>query len=278
MRISIVGLGLIGGSMAIDLRKRNFASHIIGVDASKLHAQSALNLGLVDEILSLEQAVADTELIILAVPANATLPLLQTVLNQVDNQVVTDVSSVKEDICKQIKNHSKRKNFVAAHPMAGTERSGPWAAFSGLYEGKAVIFCDCEDSSEQAISLVTEMYDSLGMRTIDMNSCDHDVHAAYVSHISHISSYALALTVLDKEKNERNIFDLASGGFDSTVRLAKSHAAMWTPIFDHNSKNVITVLDTYIEQLNLFKAAIEENNIEKINHLIDKANRIKKVL
>ncbi len=278
MRITIVGLGLIGGSMAIDLRKRGFASHIIGVDSNKLHAKTALNIGLIDQVSNLEDAISETELIILAIPANETIRLLPKVLDKVKNQIVTDVCSIKANVCERIKYHSNRLNFVASHPMAGTENSGPWSAESGLYDGKAVIFCDAEDSNPQALNVVTKMYDYLNMRPIYMNAYNHDVHVAYVSHISHISSFALALTVLDKEKNEKNIFDLASGGFDSTVRLAKSSAEMWSTIFENNSENVISVLDTYIEKLKEFKLAIQKNENGQVSDLINKANRIKKIL
>ncbi len=278
MRISIVGLGLIGGSMAIDLRKRGFASHITGVDANNLHAQTALKIGLIDEVGNLNQAIKDSELIVLAIPAGETIKLLPKLLDKIENQIITDACSIKANICEQIKYHSRRSNFVASHPMAGTEDSGPWAAQSGLYDGKAVIFCDVEESNLQALNVVKKMYDYLNMRPLYMNAYNHDVHVAYVSHISHISSFALALTVLDKEKNEKNIFDLASGGFDSTVRLAKSSADMWASIFENNSDNVISVLDTYIDKLNDFKNAIQENQNGQLYELMIKANRIKKIL
>ncbi len=278
MRIGIIGLGLIGGSIAIDLRKRGFASHIIGIDTNKLHANTALNLGIVDKIEELNDAILDSEIIILAIPANETVKLLPTILDKIKNQVVIDTCSVKGIISERIKYHSKRENYVATHPMAGTENSGPWAAQSGLYDGKAVIFCDAEKSSEKALSVSKKMYDYLNMRPLFMNAYNHDTHVAYVSHISHISSFALALTVLDKEKNEKNIFDLASGGFDSTVRLAKSSPEMWTSIFENNSENVLEVLDTYIDKLNQFKKAINNKETNQISELIFDANRIKKIL
>ncbi|HAF27476.1 MAG TPA: prephenate dehydrogenase [Bacteroidales bacterium] len=278
MRISIIGLGLIGGSMAIDLKKRGFANHIIGVDSNNLHAHTALHIGLVDEIGMLENAIEKTDLVILAIPANETIRLLPKILDLVKAQIVIDTCSIKGNICERVKYHKNRSNYVATHPMAGTENSGPWSALSGLFDGKAVIFCDTEESKPEYLVQVRKMYDFLNMRPLFMNAFNHDVHAAYVSHISHISSFALALTVLDKEKNEKNIFDLASGGFDSTVRLAKSAADMWTPVFEHNSDNIISVLDTYIEKLNEFKDAIENNNSIQINDLIQKANRIKKIV
>lgn len=278
MKIGIIGLGLMGGSMAIDLKKRNFATHIIGYDQNNLHAQTALKIGIVDEIMDFGEAVDSSDMVLLAIPADATLSMLPKVLDIVKSQVVTDVCSIKGNLAERIKYHHNRSNYVAAHPMAGTEYTGPWAAKSGLFDGKAVIICDAENSSDDALQTVKKMYSHLYMRPVYMNSFNHDAHAAYISHISHISSFALALTVLDKEKNEKNIFDLASGGFDSTVRLAKSSADMWTPIFTQNADNVITVLETYISKLKDFKRAIEENNKTNIDQLITEANKIKKVL
>jgi len=278
MQISIIGLGLIGGSMAIDLKKRSFATKVIGVDTSKLHLNTALNMGIIDQACTLDDAIDNSDLIIFAIPVKETIRLLPKVLDQVSHQIVTDACSVKGTICERVKHHHKRENYVASHPMAGTENSGPWAAQSGLFDGKAIIYCDVEYSSEQALSTIQKMYEYLNMSPLYMNAYNHDVHVAYVSHISHISSFALALTVLDKEKNEKNIFNLASGGFDSTVRLAKSSADMWSTIFENNSENVISVLDTYIDKLNDFKTAINESNSNKINELIQNANRIKKIL
>lgn len=278
MKVGIIGLGLIGGSMAIDLKKRDFATKIYGYDQSELHAKTALHLGIVDELGSLEATVRSSELVILAIPADATLKVLPKVLDIINDQIVTDVCSIKGNLAERVKYHEKRSNYVAAHPMAGTEHTGPWAAHSGLFDGKAVILCDVENSDEEALRQVRNMYDHLHMRPVYMNSFNHDAHAAYVSHISHISSFALALTVLDKERNEKNIFDLASGGFDSTVRLAKSSADMWTPIFAQNADNVVTVLDTYINKLEQFREAIKASDKHTIHELINESNKIKKVL
>ena len=278
MNIGVIGLGLIGGSMAIDLKQRGYCSCIIGVETDISHAMTALDLGIIDEVSNMENAVQQSDLVIIAVPADATLKLLPDILNLVDRQVVTDVCSNKRSICESVKNHPKRGNFVAAHPMAGTEFSGPEAAVSGLFNNKATIFCNIEDSSEQAIKMVRDLYETLSMRIIRMDAASHDMHAAYVSHISHISSFALALTVLEKEQNAKNIFDLASGGFDSTVRLAKSSAAMWAPILTDNSENITQVLQTYIDRLNDFKTAIEQKNMTAITKKIVEANKIKKVL
>jgi prephenate dehydrogenase len=278
MIITIIGLGLIGGSAAIDLKKRNFAEKIIGVDNHNLHAQTALHIGLVDELMPLEKAVESGELIILAVPSDAAIHLLPKILDIGGKHFVTDMCSTKEQICQTIKYHPNRKQYVASHPMAGTEFSGPWASKPGLFDGKAVIFCDTEESDVRALSIVRRMYETLQMRPVFMDSSSHDRHAAYVSHISHISSFALALTVLDQEKNERHIFDLASGGFDSTVRLAKSSAEMWAPVFEQNASNVLSVLDTYLSKLEMFRDAIKDHDKEKIASLINNSNKIKKIL
>ncbi|WP_253916271.1 prephenate dehydrogenase [Lentimicrobium sp. S6] len=278
MKICIIGLGLMGGSMAIDLKKRGFTKHIIGVDNNKLHAHTAEKLGLADEICDLEEGVKKADLIVLATPANVSLHLLPKILDQVEEQVITDVGSIKKSICERVKSHSKRSQYVAAHPMAGTEHSGPWAAIPNLFDAKAVIFTEAENSSKEAIEMVSQLYETLNMPIVYMSASNHDIHAAYVSHISHISSFALALTVLEKEKNEKNIFNLASGGFDSTVRLAKSSAEMWTPIFEQNSENITAVLDNYIQQLQLFKENILQRKTEDLNQMINKANSIKRVL
>lgn len=278
MVIQIIGLGLIGGSMAIDLKKRGFADTVIGTDKDNLHAQTALNIGIADEIADLEAGIKRADLIILAAPADAGKKLLPYILNRAEKQTVTDVCSVKEDICASVENHPKRSLFVAAHPMAGTEYSGPRAAVSGLFDGKANIICNPEESSETALRNVQKMYECLNMRSIFLDAKSHDIHAAYVSHISHISSFALALTVLEKEKDEKRIFDLAGGGFRSTVRLAKSSAEMWTPIFDNNSDNVSEILETYISVLEDFKNTIKQKNRDKLNKMIHSANKIKRVI
>lgn len=278
MQVGIIGIGLIGGSMAIDLKKRKFADRIVGVENDHLHATAALEIGLVDEIVSLEECISGSDIIVVATPVNAAIRLIPQILDKVDKQVVTDVCSTKEKINEIIHYHPNRKNFVAAHPMAGTEYSGPWAALPGLFDGRAGIICNAEDSDFRAVELIKSMYDCLNMRIIYMRAAHHDVHTAYVSHISHISSFALALTVLEKEKNEKNIFDLASGGFSSTVRLAKSNADMWAPIFSQNKENVLTVLDTYIEKLQEFKKHIGEYDEEGVKNLIYNANKIKRII
>lgn len=279
MQVGIIGIGLIGGSMAIDLKKRGFADRVVGVEADALHAAAAKEIGLVDDVVTYEECVGTSDIIVVAVPVSAAIRMIPDILDRVnDHQVVTDVCSAKEKINEIVHYHPNRKNFVAAHPMAGTEYSGPWAALPGLFDGRAGIICNAEDSDNRAVELVKSMYDCLNMRIIFMRAAHHDVHTAYVSHISHITSFALALTVLEKEKNEKNIFDLASGGFSSTVRLAKSNADMWAPIFSHNKENVLTVLDTYIEKLQEFKKHIADYDEEGVKDLIHKANKIKRII
>lgn len=278
MQIGIIGIGLIGGSMAIDLKKRGFADRVVGVENDHLHAAAALEIGLVDEVVSLDDCVAGSDIIVVATPVNAAIRLIPEILDKVETQIVTDVCSTKEKINEIVHYHPKRKNFVAFHPMAGTEYSGPWAALPGLFDGRAGIICNAEDSDVRAVEMVKKMYDCLNMRIIFMRAAHHDVHTAYVSHISHITSFALALTVLEKEKNEKNIFDLASGGFSSTVRLAKSNADMWAPIFAQNRENVLTVLDTYIEKMQEFKKCIAEYDENGVKELIHNANKIKRII
>ncbi len=278
MRISVVGLGLIGGSMALDLKVNGFASEIIGVDTNENHCEEALSIKLVDRVLPLELALEQSDIMILATPVQHIVKLLPEVLNQVRSQIIIDVGSTKRLTSEIVRHHPSRDNYVATHPMAGTEFSGPTAAVRNLFRNKVAIFCDVDLSGTEALKLASNLYDCLGMPIINMNSQEHDLHAAYVSHISHISSFALALTVLKKEKDSQNIFNLASGGFDSTVRLAKSSPEMWTPIFTQNAKNIVNVLDTYILQLIQFRKAIEAQDTEALNDIISEANKIRKIL
>jgi len=276
--VAVVGLGLIGGSMAVDLRRRGFARRIIGVDLSPLHCETAVRLGLVDEALPLAEAVAQAEFVLVAVPVSASLQVLPMVLDLVTNQVVTDVGSTKQVVVDALRNHPKRTQFVASHPMAGTENSGPWAAMSNLFDGKAGIICDAADSDPAAVRVVERMYRTLNMRLVRLSAAQHDEHVAYVSHISHVTSFALALTVLEKEQNQATIFDLASGGFSSTARLAKSSPEMWTPIFCQNADNVLNVLDAYLGQLERFRECLVQRDADGLTRMIRSANSIRRVL
>lgn len=281
MKIGIIGLGLIGGSMAIDLKRRGFAHEVLGVEADPVNAAAACQMGLVDEVTDLAGCVSGGDLVVMAVPVGTAVRLLPQVLDMIpegSDKVVMDVCSTKVVIADAVKNHPQRCHYVATHPMAGTEYSGPWAAMSGLFDGHACIICDAEKSCPDAVAKVETLYDVLNMRTIRMDSSNHDVHTAYVSHISHVTSFALALTVLDKEKDEKHIFDLASGGFSSTVRLAKSSPDMWTPILSQNRENVLHVMDTYIEKMNEFRKAIAEGDEPRVRSLIEEANRIRRII
>ena len=280
--LGVVGLGLIGGSMALDLRKRGFADVVLGVEAEPVNAEAALNLGLVDEVLPLEECARRCDVLVLAVPVGEASVMLPQVLDIFadcgDGKIVIDVCSTKSALVDVVKDHSMRRCYVPTHPMAGTEYSGPWAAQPGLFDGRACIICNEDDSDAAAVKLVEALYDCLNMRVIAMDAANHDVHTAYVSHISHVTSFALALTVLEKEKDEKHIFDLASGGFSSTVRLAKSNADMWVPILTQNRDNVLRVMDTYLEMMGRFRKAVDESDEEGIRDLINQANRIKRIL
>ena len=278
--VGVIGLGLIGGSMALDLKRRGFAACTLGVEQDPVAAEAAKTIGLVDEVVSYEDCIARADIIVVAVPVGTAVKMVPDILNHFEpgDKIVIDVCSTKSQICHATQYHPRRGQFVSTHPMAGTEYSGPWAAQPGLFDGRACIFANTEDSSPKAVKAIEELYAVLNMRPIYMNADQHDVHTAYVSHISHVTSFALALTVLDKEKDEKHIFDLASGGFSSTVRLAKSNADMWVPILSQNHDNVLHVMDTYIDKMQQFRDAIATYDEAKIRELIAEANRIKRIL
>lgn len=278
MQVAIVGIGLIGGSMALALKEQGFADTVIGVDQNLDHQQQALELKLVDRILQLDEAIAVSDLIILAIPVNAAEKILPHILDLTDRQVIMDVGSTKEGLLNCISNHPKRGRFVATHPMWGTEYSGPQAAVTGAFRNKATVICNKEENDLDALATVEAAYQAMGMHRVYMNAKDHDVHVAYVSHISHITSFALANTVLEKEREEDAIFELASGGFESTVRLAKSNPAMWVPIFMQNKENVLDVLNEHIAQLRKFKSCLEKENYDFLKELIEQANGIRRIL
>ncbi len=277
MNITIIGIGLIGGSLALSLR--GFETHIIGVDNNNKNSQEALKLNLVDEILPLEQAVKKANLVILAIPVDAARKLLPIVLDNIDNKtVVADMGSTKDGICSAVSNHLKRKNYVATHPIAGTENSGPSAAFSGLFKDKTTIICEKEKSANFAISMIEKMFSLLEMKVIYMAAGEHDRHIAYVSHISHITSFVLGITVLGIEKDENKIFNMAGSGFASTVRLAKSSPDMWAPIFEQNAESISVALEAYINNLQSFKNIIDKKDTKTARKLMLEANNIRRIL
>jgi prephenate dehydrogenase len=278
MIVSVIGTGLIGGSLALTLKGNSFCNKVIGVDSNTANAQLALQLNIVDSIDTLQNAVINSDFIIIAVPVDVALRVLPEVLDLIENQVVIDVGSTKEQIVKVASQHPKRKRFVATHPIWGTEYSGPQAAVKDGFKGKVTVICNREESHEDALLLAEKMYDSLGMNRFYMDAVSHDIHAAYVSHISHITSFALALSVLEKEKEEDTIFELAGGGFESTVRLAKSSPDTWIPIFKQNRSNVLDVLNEQIFQLKQMKKLLEMEEFDTLYKLIQQANEIRKIL
>lgn len=279
MTTVVIGLGLIGGSFAMDLRRAGFASRIIGVDSNPENAQLALDMGLVDDVRQLDQALGSAELVIIAIPVTAAALLLPRVLELIPaSAVVTDMGSTKHGICTSVARHPRRGRFVASHPIAGTENSGPAAALTGLFRDKLGILCNIDQSDPDAVALVRAMYDIVGMRLLTMEADTHDLHVAYVSHISHITSFVLATTVLEIEKNTTTIFDLAGSGFESTVRLAKSSPDMWTPIFLQNATFVCEALDAYIRNITRFKEMIQSGSRQALHTTMEQANEIRRVL
>ncbi len=278
MKVVIIGLGLIGGSMALDIRSMYDKVTVLGSDSNEKHLEEALHLQLIDQKAS-EEDLINANLIIVAVPVDVGLVLLPQILDAIsDNTLVFDVGSTKLPICELVANHPKRRNFMATHPIAGTEFSGPNAAIKGLFEGKTNIICEVEKTTFKLQQRAMELFRKLGLRIRYMDPKSHDKHIAYVSHLSHISSFMLGKTVIGKEKYEQDIFDMAGSGFESTVRLAKSSPAMWTPIFNQNKKQVVKSLNEYILNLTHFKNLLENDNFEEVYNEMENTNRIKEIL
>lgn len=279
MNISIIGLGHIGGSFSLGIKSVDEGHYFIGYDLNKAHCEKALELNLVDEICSFEEAVKKADLVVLATPVNVIEKQLLPTLDLLkEESILIDLGSTKEKFCRTVENHQRRSRFVACHPIAGTENSGPEAAFSSLFKHKMMIICDKKDSDIDAREIVEILFKKLEMRISYMDSSEHDRHIAYVSHLSHITSFALGLTVLEKEKDEKSIFAMAGSGFSSTVRLAKSSPDMWAPIFTQNNENILEALTSYIKQLEEFKRIIENGNADESKALMEKANDIRRVL
>lgn len=277
-RIYIIGVGLIGGSLALDIKGFNKEAEVFGIDASDKHLDEALNLNIIDEKATYED-LKEADLVVLSIPVDTALVELPKVLDAIsDHTLVIDVGSTKLPVCKAVENHQRRRNFLATHPIAGTEFSGPKAAIHGLFQKKTNIICEVEKTTFKLQEKALQLFSDLGMRIRYMNPEAHDKHIAYVSHLSHISSFMLGKTVIEKEKNERDIFDMAGSGFESTVRLAKSSPEMWTPIFKQNRANVIETLDEYINNLKQFKTLMEADNFEEIYNEMKNTNHIKDIL
>ncbi len=278
MTIGLIGIGLIGGSLGLDLKERGFADRVIGCSRRISTAQKAKDLGLIDEVYEKDELIKTADLILISVPVNVLVDELLYVLDRNSNAVIADMGSTKTSIIEAISEHPNRARFVATHPMAGTENSGPEAAFKGLFDEKVAIICDKENTDNDAVALIEKMLETLNMKIRYMGAKEHDMHAAYVSHISHISSFVLSSTVLDKEKSEKAILDMASGGFESTVRLAKSSPQMWSQIFEQNANNMLEVLDTYINKMQYFRNCIAEGKFGELESFMKEANAIKKIL
>ena len=278
MKIGIIGLGLMGGSFALDIKTPFPNSIIYGIDNSAENLNKAKEIGLIDFIISYKD-LRKMDLILVAVPVSHSLNLIPKVLDLINsNTLVFDVGSTKQAICELLNDHPKRGNYLAAHPMAGTEFSGPEAAQKGLYVGKTNIICEFEKTDIKLRKLALKIFNNLEMKTIYMDPKSHDIHVAYVSHLSHISSFMLGKTVIEKEENENNIFDLAGSGFESTVRLAKSLPETWTPIFLQNKGNLVLAIEEYVSNLNLIKELILNENESDLSEILNNTNRIKEIL
>jgi len=278
MNVFLIGVGLIGGSFAKDLRKYYPQASFYGISRKERTLDKALELGIIDHKATMEELSLAT-IVIISIPVDVTIPVLVEVLDRIsDDCLVFDAGSIKESICLAVQNHPKRKNYLACHPIAGTEFSGPDAALEGLYDQKTMIICEVEATSFKLQELAVELFRAIGMRIRYMNAKSHDKHIAYVSHLSHISSFMLGKTVIEKEKNENDIFDMAGSGFESTVRLAKSSPAMWTPIFAENKSNVIEALEEYISNLTAFKELMKTNAFEAVYDEMEQTNKIKDIL
>ncbi len=276
--IYMIGIGLIGGSFAIDFKKHNPEVVIHGISRKDATLNKALELNLIHKKATLDD-LDKADLVVVSIPVDATVKLLPTILDKIgENTLVVDAGSTKKAICEVVEHHPKRRNFLACHPIAGTEKSGPTAAISGLYKGKTNIICEVEKTTFKLQEKALDLFRAIGMRIRYMDPVSHDKHIAYVSHLSHISSFMLGKTVLEKEKNERDIFDMAGSGFASTVRLAKSSPAMWTPIFNQNKENVIESLEEYISNLQKFKTLMEQDNFSEIFNEMENTNYIKQIL
>ncbi len=278
MKIYIIGVGLIGGSFALDLRATLKEVEIFGIDKNNKHLDEAISLGVIDEVGDLDN-IENADLVIISIPVDVSVEIINQVLDKVkDNCIVIDTGSTKSRVCSSLKDHPKRRNFLAAHPIAGTEFSGPKAAISDLYRNKTMIICEVERTAFKLQERALGIFQKLGMRIRYMDPVSHDKHIAYVSHLSHISSFMLGKTVLEKEKNERDIFDMAGSGFASTVRLAKSSPAMWTPIFRENKENVLETLTEYINNLTHFRNLMEGDDFNEVYAEMERTNYIKTIL
>ena len=278
MKIGIIGLGLMGGSFSIEMRRLFPNSLILGNDISQINIKSAKRLELIDDVFEINN-LSGFDIVLISVPVDISLKIVNRVLDHVaEHTLVLDVGSTKLPICNEVQNHPNRQNFLAMHPISGTENSGPDASVKGLYTGITNIVCEKEKTGLKQFRLALSIFQKLEMNTIYMDPKVHDQHISYVSHLSHITSFILAKTVIEKEIDEKNIFDLAGSGFESTVRLAKSSPEMWSPIFIQNKNYIIEALSEYIDNLEVLKRMILKNENEVIINDLNNINRIKEIL
>lgn len=278
MKVGIIGLGLIGGSISLKLKEVNNEITVYGFDKNNQSLDFSLSKQIIDKKLDLG-SLLDFDYLFLAIPVESIKSQLASILDKISEKtLVIDFGSTKYQICNSVSNHKKRGNFLAAHPIAGTEFSGPVAAKKDLFENKVMILCEPEKTNSTLLSVAIEMFKSLGMNIKTMDAIEHDKHIAYVSHLSHISSFMLGKTVMDKEDDDQTIYDMAGSGFESTVRLAKSSPEMWSSIFIENKKNIIESLDEYMLNINNFKKLIESSDQENLNTEMKKINGIKEIL
>lgn len=278
MKVVVIGIGLIGGSMVLDIKALHPEATILGMDANENHLQQAIDLGVVEKAGTTED-LADADFVIVSVPVDVAMKVLPEVLDAIgENTIVFEVGSTKLPICEAVANHPKRRNYIATHPIAGTEFSGPSAAIKGLFQGKTNIICEVEKTTFKLQEKALQLFMAMGMRIRYMDPQSHDKHIAYVSHLSHISSFMLGKTVINKETEEQDIFDMAGSGFESTVRLAKSSPAMWTPIFKQNKQQVVNTLEEYISNLTNFKELLENGDYDAIYNEMQSVNKIKEIL
>jgi prephenate dehydrogenase len=276
--VAIIGVGLIGGSWALALKKYFSDITILGVDNNQSHLEEALRLGLIDKAVDLD-AAAQSDLVFVSIPVGAASGVLVSLLDKVgENTLIMDAGSTKSALCQSISDHPNRSHFLAAHPIAGTEFSGPSAAKADLFDGKLMILCEIEKTAIRLQENILTAFQKIGMRLRYMDPESHDKHVAYVSHLSHVSSFMLGKTVMDKEADDRNIFDLAGSGFASTVRLAKSSPEMWGPIFLQNKEHLSHTLEAYISNLQKFKTLIDNEDLESLTSEMKRINTIEKIL
>ena len=278
MKVGIIGLGLIGSSLALKIGEVYNDITIYGEDISESNLKYTIENKIIGNKLE-EKDYSKLDILFVAIPVDQVLKVLSPILDKVgENTLVVDLGSTKKPICDLVNSNQNRRKFLAAHPIAGTEFSGPMSADSSLFDNKTIILCETEKTENRLLNIAKDLFLNIGMSIKEMTADEHDKHIAYVSHLSHITSFMLGKTVMDKEKDEETIYDMAGSGFESTVRLGKSSPSMWTPIFNQNKKNIIDALDEYLKNIKNFKHLIETDNLSEMFNEMKKINGIKNIL